>query len=407
MQNNNAAIGVDAGKTEELVELNATESRQNTTFVYDNKISSFKNSIRDLQIVQSFARYICNFGYKPKNEVLNRAQNIAVASVLMVLTSPIFIIMYIAVLLDSGRPIFYKGERLGKDGKPFHLYKFRTLSLEASQVTADKVLPSNSSVVTRVGKIVRETRFDELPQIWSIFKGDMNLFGPRPVRPEIAEIYAESIRNYDERFKVRPGIIGHAQTFLPHDASKRLRSSYNYILVNRPTNFFKEMVFFGAVGGLAFIKFASIIGEKIIQRAKDHDFREKRKSPRKKQARTEVYIELSDNSLLPIGRVKDISEEAFSIEPYAQLQGLAIDFTKPHSLVLKRETPIIGKFCIARCKASLQNLLYRHNVSEGSNVTTGQFGSKGIILAHYIASSDLHRCLIDRDFVGKSFVPSI
>lgn len=147
----------------------------------------------------------------------------------------------LVILVTSGRPIFYRGDRYGLGRDIFQIYKFRTLKIGAEQSIGDATVKDSSDLVTPIGKFFRKTRLDELPQVWNVVRGDMNLVGPRPVRPIIAARYEEEIPNYDRRFQVRPGIVGHVQIFMPHGASKRFRARYNNILLNRDVNVLGEI----------------------------------------------------------------------------------------------------------------------------------------------------------------------
>jgi lipopolysaccharide/colanic/teichoic acid biosynthesis glycosyltransferase len=194
---------------------------------------------------------------------LNRCWNFSLGTLLFVFCLPLFAILAATIYFDVGRPVLYRGARLGRNKSSFFLYKFRTLHHNAQSFTSDKVLPLRSGLETRTGKILRETRLDELPQLWNIIRGDMNLFGPRPVRAEIANLYDAQIKDYGARFQVKPGIIGHTQVFMPHGASKRIRAKYNNVLIKRRTHPLKELAFIAYVGTGALRKLTVAAFEKI------------------------------------------------------------------------------------------------------------------------------------------------
>lgn len=154
----------------------------------------------------------------------NRALNIIAASILLLLTLPFFLVIPILIKISGPGPILYAGTRLGKDKQPFQMYKFRTLQPDAERIIGAALLNERHKLTTPVGSFLRDTRLDELPQLFNVLKGDMNLIGPRPERPEIYEDMCKQIPGYDARFKVRPGAIGYAQLFTPHGSPKRLRS---------------------------------------------------------------------------------------------------------------------------------------------------------------------------------------
>jgi lipopolysaccharide/colanic/teichoic acid biosynthesis glycosyltransferase len=135
---------------------------------------------------------------------VKRAFDVAVAGLGLVMTSPIILAAAVAVKLDSGGPAFYRGPRVGRHGKVFQIYKLRTM-----QVGADGKGPAVTSAgdqrVTAVGRLLRRTKADELPQLLNVLKGDMSLVGPRPEHPEYVKHYPPDQR---DSLKVRPGMTG-------------------------------------------------------------------------------------------------------------------------------------------------------------------------------------------------------
>lgn len=131
--------------------------------------------------------------------------------ILLILLSPILVILSTMVKLDSRGPIIFKQKRLGKDGCIFEMYKFRTMYVDAPDLRNEDGSTFNSDDdprVTKIGKILRKTSLDELPQILNILKGEMSFIGPRPDLPDHFEIYDE---NDKKKLSVRPGVTGYAQ----------------------------------------------------------------------------------------------------------------------------------------------------------------------------------------------------
>jgi lipopolysaccharide/colanic/teichoic acid biosynthesis glycosyltransferase len=178
-----------------------------------------------------------DFEPRPRSERVTRAFNIIVASVLLVVALPVMVLAAIAVRLSSRGPIFYMQERIGVDrrwtrtralyerraenlgGTPFTIYKFRSMRVDA-EVNGQAVWATkNDDRVTTVGKILRASRIDELPQLLNVLRGDMNIVGPRPERPSIFIRLREQIAEYPVRQRVKPGITGLAQVSNPYDAS--------------------------------------------------------------------------------------------------------------------------------------------------------------------------------------------
>ena len=142
---------------------------------------------------------------------IKRLLDIMFSFIGIVVASPVLAIVALAVKLDSKGPVIFKQERLGKDGKVFLIYKFRSMCVGAEKMGSGQYSFKGDSRITRVGKIIRATRLDELPQFFNIIKGDMSFIGPRPTltyHPWKLEEYTDFQRR---RFEVRPGITGLAQ----------------------------------------------------------------------------------------------------------------------------------------------------------------------------------------------------
>jgi sugar transferase (PEP-CTERM system associated) len=141
-----------------------------------------------------------------------------VALVGAILSLPIVVVTAVLIKLDSRGPIFYKQERVGKNGRTFVLTKFRSMRVDAEQ--AGPVWASKGDArTTRVGRIIRKVRIDEIPQFWSILKGEMSFVGPRPERPHFVEQLAQEIPFYEQRHLIAPGLTGWAQIKYPYGAS--------------------------------------------------------------------------------------------------------------------------------------------------------------------------------------------
>lgn len=179
-------------------------------------------------------------GYRVTNELLYRLWNLALSAILGSAALPIVGAIYIALRLTQRSPIIYKGIRLGRNRKPFIIYKFRTLSTCAERRTQACVLPPQSGLETPLGKFLRASRLDELPQLLNVLRGEMNFFGPRPVRRVIARKAQRTIAYYGRRFSVKPGLVGYAQLFMTHRTPKALRARLNAHFCRRKTCFWKE-----------------------------------------------------------------------------------------------------------------------------------------------------------------------
>ena len=132
---------------------------------------------------------------------------------------PIFIIIALAIKLESKGSIFYSQIRVGKDGKQFRIYKFRSMVQDAEKSSGPIWAQKADPRVTKIGRFMRITRIDELPQLLNILKGDMSLIGPRPERPFFVESFKEQIPLYENRLKIKPGVTGWAQVKWRYDES--------------------------------------------------------------------------------------------------------------------------------------------------------------------------------------------
>lgn len=149
-----------------------------------------------------------------------RFGDVVAASVLLVLSSPLIVLLAALVRLTSRGPAFYSQVRVGRDGQLYKMYKLRSMVQDAERATGAQWSSGlGDPRVTRLGRFLRGTHLDELPQLWNVVRGDMALVGPRPERPEFVEQLDREIPDYRGRLQVRPGITGLAQVWLPADSS--------------------------------------------------------------------------------------------------------------------------------------------------------------------------------------------
>jgi sugar transferase (PEP-CTERM system associated) len=163
-----------------------------------------------------------------------RATDVCLALIGLVLAAPMMLVAAVAIKLTSPGSILYQQRRVGKDGAVFTIYKFRSMGVDAEQGTGAVWSTSGDPRVTPIGRIMRRTRIDELPQIWNVLKGDMSVVGPRPERPEFVSELTKSIPFYGQRHVVRPGLTGwaqvrHAYGSSVEDALQKLQYDLFYI----------------------------------------------------------------------------------------------------------------------------------------------------------------------------------
>lgn len=142
---------------------------------------------------------------------LKRLMDIIVSLLILIVSFPIILFTAIGIKIDSEGPVFFKQERLGQNGKPFNVYKFRSMIKDAEKYTGPVWSQKDDPRVTRMGKFVRRVRIDEIPQMLNVLKGEMSLVGPRPERAFFVEKLSHEIPYYKRRLKVRPGVTGWAQ----------------------------------------------------------------------------------------------------------------------------------------------------------------------------------------------------
>lgn len=150
---------------------------------------------------------------------VKRLFDVLSASGLMVVTGPIVLLFGVLVKLETPGSMFYSQERVGLMGKRFKVTKLRSMYTDAEKNSGAVWASKNDSRVTRVGKFIRKTRIDELPQLWSVIKGDMSMIGPRPERPELTEKFSEEVKGFEQRLRVLPGLSGYAQVHGGYDVT--------------------------------------------------------------------------------------------------------------------------------------------------------------------------------------------
>ena len=152
------------------------------------------------------------------------------ACLMLVITAPLLLLLVLMVKLTSRGPAFYAQSRVGKNGRLYTMYKIRTMIDNCEALTGPKWATCNDPRVNPLGRLLRSSHLDELPQLWNVLRGEMSLIGPRPERPEIVPQLEQDIPYYQDRMSVRPGITGLAQLHLPADtdlASVRRKLTYD------------------------------------------------------------------------------------------------------------------------------------------------------------------------------------
>ena len=171
-----------------------------------------------------------NRGLTVEQEFVKRVMDIVFSLVGLVIASPFMLVIAFLIKVYDGGPVFYKQNRLTKDGKVFQILKFRSMKVQSEKKGA-RLAMKDDDRITPVGKVLRQIHFDELPQIFNILKGDMSLVGPRPERPEIAQEYLKEIPEFNYRLKVKAGLTGYAQVYGKYNTTPydKLKLDLTYI----------------------------------------------------------------------------------------------------------------------------------------------------------------------------------
>ena len=172
--------------------------------------------------------------------MLKRSIDLIVSGTGLLVFSPVSLLIALAIKIDDGGPVLFPQERVGRHGRVFLAYKFRSMVVDAEKLTGAVQATANDPRVTRVGRVLRATAFDELPQLWNIFQGDMSIVGPRPLRPGEADTTADgrhlplsAIPGYQSRHRVRPGLTGLAQVHAARDLPRTGKFRYDLLYQRR------------------------------------------------------------------------------------------------------------------------------------------------------------------------------
>lgn len=167
---------------------------------------------------------------------MKRLFDIVVSGAGLIVFSPIALLIAIGIKLEDGGPVLFTQERVGRSCRVFTAFKFRSMVVDAERLTGAVQATANDPRVTRIGRILRATAFDELPQLWNIFRGDMSVVGPRPLRPGESDTTADgthlplsAIPGYEARHRVRPGLTGIAQVYAPRDLPRTGKFRYDLL----------------------------------------------------------------------------------------------------------------------------------------------------------------------------------
>ena len=179
------------------------------------------NSARNVYLVDTPVLRAGRFGPSQLEKLVKRLWDIIFAAFFLVLTSPIMLVTAIAIKAEDGGPVFYRQRRLTQYGRPFEIIKFRSMKIDAEKDGVARLAAEHDDRITKVGKKIRATRIDELPQLINILKGDMSVVGPRPERPEIMDQILKDLPEFQYRLKAKAGLTGYAQVYGKYNTKLR------------------------------------------------------------------------------------------------------------------------------------------------------------------------------------------
>lgn len=346
-------------------------------------------------------KYDLRGGYSPLPTIISRAFNSSLALILMIVGIPVFLIIAVMIKLQDGGSLFYRGTRLGINKKPFTMYKFRTLIPDAELKIGAELLSHTHRLVTMSGKFLRDSRLDELPQLFNILKGDMDFLGPRPEREVIYEKYCKHIQGYDKRFLVKPGLVGYAQLFTPHGTPKRIRALIdNHFLLKKRKLSWEIYIVLKTVISINIVIVAKTISyiwngfiiRKVLRRYRQEKRELKRISITEgkvfvgKKANDENYIFSSCAELI------DINEEAFLI--YTN------DKITREDVVFKLEIDHVS--AKDRCRIKRKTALCHGEIYREFQINDGE--NKYSYIIKHIPFSPFNAYILDQYFLRKSIM---
>lgn len=336
-------------------------------------------------------------GYLKVSTALNRAFDITLSLMLLVCALPLFVTISIILRICYGSPVFYSGERLGKDKVPFKMYKFRSMAVGADAKIGQDILNSNLEHITGFGKFLRFTRLDELPQLYNILKGDMMFVGPRPLPPILYETICWKIKGFDKRFAIKPGLIGYSQLFTPHSSPNKIRSlidnKYLSIAQRFPWDFFLVVFTIVAVLKNIFVRsvvfFKDAIARKVLKR-----YREKRRLERVRPEGAILLHPFAKNwkgAEPETARIVDINEEAILVHAKQSLAGERIEFQLRIVRKNRRGIPVVKT---AHCAGSV---VRNFAVNDGDSPEESQAS-----VIRYVPLSQLNHYIVHQYFLRES-----
>ncbi|SDE32118.1 sugar transferase [Rhodospira trueperi] len=310
-----------------------------------------------------------------------------VACGLLILASPIMLMVAITLYFAQGSPVIYSGRRIGQFGQDFLIRKFRTLENGAEQRVRGQVLQARSNDVTPLGRYLRATRIDELPQLWNVAMGEMSLFGPRPIRHAFFHEHRDILPCIVERPPYKPGLIGPVQLYMPHGASQRIRYRFFRHLYLRPNveppNSFRLAALCG--GAMARLGVSLLMHHSAPGAWLTHDRRQSYRC--KTEGRVTLTRHGADGEKTVIGNVLDIDDHACTLTSV----DVALSAGDVVVFEVRRKRRGLWQIRSARCRVVRVNPLNRP-------------GTKHEVLVFFEPASDVGQYVLERYILGKTLL---
>lgn len=227
--------------------------------LYEISLVDFKVSqVDDLLVFK-----IEDLGLTYEQRVIKRILDITISSIGLIITSPLIMIISIIIKLYDGGSVFFKQERVTENNRLFNLYKFRTMIEDAEKHTGPVLATEKDTRITPLGRFLRASRIDELPQLFNVLKGDMSIVGPRPERPFFAEQFNEEIDGFKYRVYVKAGITGLAQILGNYSTDPKTKSKYDLLYIKNYSLLLDIKIIFNTIK-IIFLKSSSkgVVNEK-------------------------------------------------------------------------------------------------------------------------------------------------
>jgi lipopolysaccharide/colanic/teichoic acid biosynthesis glycosyltransferase len=189
---------------------------------------------------------------------MKRLFDVSLSAIGLLASAPLWALIAVSIKLEDGGAVFYFQERVGRGCRRFKSWKFRSMMPASDRHIEFQQAAPDDKRITRIGRILRATALDELPQLWNIFKGDMSFVGPRPLLPEEVEVHSngeiiplEKIPGYEARHQVTPGLTGLAQVYAPRDLPRRQKFRLDRLYIEKQS-FFRDLYLIGVSFSISF-----------------------------------------------------------------------------------------------------------------------------------------------------------